>query len=55
MSEFTGGVALAQLRKLDMVVRDIRANARRVYEGIRDLPPLQDEGAARPVSRSHEG
>ncbi len=41
MSEFTGGVALAQLRKLDTVVRDIRANARRVYEGIRDLPGVE--------------
>jgi 8-amino-3,8-dideoxy-alpha-D-manno-octulosonate transaminase len=41
MSEFTGGVLLAQLRKLDTVVKDIRANARRVYEGIRDLPGLR--------------
>lgn len=40
MSEFTGGVLLAQLRKLDTVVRDVRANARRVYDGIRDLPRL---------------
>jgi dTDP-4-amino-4,6-dideoxygalactose transaminase len=41
MSEFTGAVALAQLRKLDTVVRDIRTNARRVYEGIRDLPGME--------------
>jgi 8-amino-3,8-dideoxy-alpha-D-manno-octulosonate transaminase len=41
MSEFTGGVLLAQLRKLDTVVKDIRTNARRVYEGIRDLPGLK--------------
>jgi 8-amino-3,8-dideoxy-alpha-D-manno-octulosonate transaminase len=41
MNEFSGGVLLAQLRKLDQVVSDIRGNARRVYEGIRDLPRLQ--------------
>ena len=40
MSEFTGGILLAQLRKLDIVVKDARTNARRVYEGIRDLPGL---------------
>jgi 8-amino-3,8-dideoxy-alpha-D-manno-octulosonate transaminase len=40
MSEFTGAVLLAQLRKLDTVVNDVRKNARRVYEGIRDLPGL---------------
>lgn len=40
MSEFTGGVMLAQLRKLDRVVNAVRANARRVYEGISDLPGL---------------
>jgi 8-amino-3,8-dideoxy-alpha-D-manno-octulosonate transaminase len=41
MSEFTGGVALAQLRKLDVIVENVRANARRVYEGIHDLPGLR--------------
>lgn len=40
VNEFTGGVLLAQLRKLDRIVADVRANARRVYEGIRDLPGL---------------
>jgi len=40
MSEFTGGVLVAQLRKLDTIVRDVRTNARRVYQGIRDLPGL---------------
>jgi 8-amino-3,8-dideoxy-alpha-D-manno-octulosonate transaminase len=40
MSEFTGAVLLAQLRKLDTVVNDVRANARRVYDGIRDMPGL---------------
>jgi len=37
MNEFTGGVLLAQLRKLDAVVKDVRTNGRRVYEGIRDM------------------
>jgi len=41
MNEFSGGVLLAQLRKLDQVVSDVRGNARRVYEGIQDLPGLQ--------------
>ena len=38
MNEFTGGVLLAQLRKLDTIIGDVRRNARRVYGGIRDLP-----------------
>jgi 8-amino-3,8-dideoxy-alpha-D-manno-octulosonate transaminase len=38
MNEFTGGVLLAQLRKLDRIVSAVRGHARRVYEGIRDLP-----------------
>ncbi len=41
MSEFTGGVLLAQLRKLDAIVAAVRRNAQRVYEGIRDLPGLR--------------
>lgn len=41
MSEFTGGVLLAQLRKLDAIVAAVRANARRVYEGVRDLPGIR--------------
>jgi 8-amino-3,8-dideoxy-alpha-D-manno-octulosonate transaminase len=41
MSEFTGGVLLAQLRKLDTIVAAVHANARRVYDGIRDLPRLE--------------
>ena len=40
MSEFTGGVLLAQLRKLDTIVAAVRGNARHVYEGIRDLPGI---------------
>jgi len=41
MNEFSGGVLLAQLRKLDRIVEDVRANARRVYAGIQDLPGLR--------------
>jgi 8-amino-3,8-dideoxy-alpha-D-manno-octulosonate transaminase len=38
MNEFTGGVLLAQIRKLDTIIGAVRANARRVYDGIADLP-----------------
>src|SRR5260370_37631379 len=38
MNEFSGGVLLAQLRKLDTIIGDVRRNARRVYGGLRDLP-----------------
>ena len=41
MNEFSGGVLLAQLRKLDLIVNSVRANAQRVYEGIRDLPGIR--------------
>ena len=41
MNEFTGGVLLAQLRKLDTIIGDVRRNARRVYGGIRDLEYLR--------------
>lgn len=41
MSEFTGGVLLAQTRKLDRIIGGSRANARAVYEGIRDLAGLK--------------
>ena len=41
MSEFTGGVMLVQLRKLDRIIGAARANAALVYEGIRDLPGLR--------------
>jgi len=40
MSEFTGGVLLAQLRKLDTIIGALRGHARRVYEGLTDLPGL---------------
>src|SRR5215471_8062514 len=38
MNEFTGGVLLAQVRKLDTIIGNVRRNAGRVYDGIRDLP-----------------
>ena len=41
MSEFTGGVMLAQLRKLDTILGNVRRNAQRVYEGVRDLPGIR--------------
>jgi 8-amino-3,8-dideoxy-alpha-D-manno-octulosonate transaminase len=41
MNEFTGGVLLAQLRKLDTILGDVRRNARRVYSGLRDVPGLR--------------
>ena len=41
MSEFTGGVMLVQLRKLDKIIGAARTNAALVYEGIRDLPGLR--------------
>jgi len=40
MSEFTGGVLLAQLRKLDTIVGSVRAHAKRVYDGLSDLTDL---------------
>jgi dTDP-4-amino-4,6-dideoxygalactose transaminase len=41
MSEFTGGVMLAQTRKLDTIVGGVRAAAGRVYKGIEDLPGIR--------------
>jgi 8-amino-3,8-dideoxy-alpha-D-manno-octulosonate transaminase len=41
MSEFTGGVMLAQVRKLDRIVDAVRGNALRVYDGIKDLPGIR--------------
>jgi 8-amino-3,8-dideoxy-alpha-D-manno-octulosonate transaminase len=38
MSEFTGAVLVAQMRKLDSIVAALRANGRRVYAGLHDLP-----------------
>lgn len=41
LNEFSGGVLLSQLRKLDQIVTSLRANAHRVYEGVRDLPGIR--------------
>lgn len=41
MNELSGGVLLAQTRKLDKIIGAARANARRVYEGVRDLPGIR--------------
>jgi 8-amino-3,8-dideoxy-alpha-D-manno-octulosonate transaminase len=41
MNEFSGGVLLAQTRKLDRIIGGVRANARRVYDGVRDLRGIQ--------------
>jgi 8-amino-3,8-dideoxy-alpha-D-manno-octulosonate transaminase len=41
MNEFTGGVLLAQVRKLDTIIGNVRRNARRVYDGIHDLPGVR--------------
>ena len=41
MSEFSGGVMLAQISKLDRIVAAVRSNARLVYEGISGLPGLK--------------
>lgn len=41
MNEFTGGVLLAQIRKLDTIIGAVRANAKRVYSGVADLPGIR--------------
>ena len=41
MNEFSGGVLLAQTRKLEKIVTGVRKNAKRVYEGIADLKGLE--------------
>ena len=41
MNEFSGGVLIAQLGKLDRIIGNVRANAARVYEGVRDLPGIR--------------
>jgi 8-amino-3,8-dideoxy-alpha-D-manno-octulosonate transaminase len=41
MNEFSGGVMLAQLRKLDSIIAAARANAARVYAGLKDIPSLR--------------
>lgn len=41
MSELTAAVLRAQLRKLDTICNNLRANARKVKEGIQDLPGIK--------------
>lgn len=41
LNEFSAGVLLAQVRKLDRIVGDVRACARRIYDGVRDLPGVK--------------
>ncbi len=41
MNEFTGAVLKAQVQKLDTICKRLRANARKVREGIADLPGLK--------------
>ena len=41
MSEFTGGILLAQTRKMDRIISGARSAARRVYQGITDLPGIE--------------
>lgn len=41
MTEFTGGVLVAQTRKLPTIVKDLRAVAKRVYDGVADLPGVK--------------
>jgi 8-amino-3,8-dideoxy-alpha-D-manno-octulosonate transaminase len=48
MSEFTGGVLLAQLSKLDAIISAVQAAARRVHEGIRDIPGIRLRSLADP-------
>ena len=41
MNELTGGVMLAQIRKLDKIISAARANSARVVEGLGDIPGLR--------------
>jgi 8-amino-3,8-dideoxy-alpha-D-manno-octulosonate transaminase len=41
MNEFSGAVLLSQFQQLTQVVSDIRGVARRVYDGVRDLPGIR--------------
>ncbi len=55
LNEFSGGVLLAQLRKLDRIVADVRGNARRVYEGIRDLKGIRFRAVPDPAGELGAG
>lgn len=41
MSEFSGGVMLAQVRKLDTIIKSSRAVTERILAGVRDLPGVK--------------
>ena len=41
MNEFSGGVLLAQTRKLDRIVSGVRSASKRVYDGVAGLPGLE--------------
>lgn len=55
LNEFSGGVLLAQLRKLDRIVDDARANARRVYDGVRDLKGIRFRAVPDPAGELGAG
>ncbi len=41
MSEFTGAVLYGQLQKLDTITKNVRANFRKVRDGVADLPGIK--------------
>jgi 8-amino-3,8-dideoxy-alpha-D-manno-octulosonate transaminase len=41
VNEFTGAVLLSQIRKLDRIVGDLRGVAKRVYDGLANLPSAE--------------
>ena len=41
MNEFSGGVLLAQIRKIDVIIRDARTHSTRIYDSVRDLEGIQ--------------
>jgi len=41
VNEFTGGVAVAQLRKLDRILADLRRNTRRARQAVAGLPGIR--------------
>lgn len=55
MNEFTGAVLLGQIRQLPKIAADIRGAARRVYEGIAELPGLELRGRPDPSGELGSG
>jgi 8-amino-3,8-dideoxy-alpha-D-manno-octulosonate transaminase len=41
MNEFTGGILLAQIRKMDKIIGGVRSAAKRVYDGIADISGIE--------------